>query len=102
MDEVKLEEEDWEICQLDQLRQHQESISAQVRKIREELSTFRDTSRLWQKQLLMELSKNYEKMMDGFRAIERAFKLNCSAQMQFSDELAEHAGVLTQDPWAGC
>ena len=39
--------------------------------------------------------RNHEKIMEGFRCIERAFKLNCSAQMTMSEALDEATGTIT-------
>ena len=39
--------------------------------------------------------RNQEKIMEGFRCIEKAFKLNCSAQMTMSEALDEATGTIT-------
>ena len=39
--------------------------------------------------------RNHEKIMEGFRCIERAFKINCSAQMTMSEALDEATGTIT-------
>ena len=39
--------------------------------------------------------RNNEKIMEGFKCIEKAFKLNCSAQMTMSEQLDEATGTLT-------
>ena len=39
--------------------------------------------------------RNQEKIMEGFRCIEKAFKLNCSAQMSMSEALDEATGTIT-------
>ena len=39
--------------------------------------------------------RNQEKIMEGFRCIEKAFKLNCSAQMTMCDALDEATGTIT-------
>ena len=39
--------------------------------------------------------RNHEQIMEGFRCIERAFKLNCSAQMTMSEALDEATGTIT-------
>ena len=41
------------------------------------------------------LKRNNEKMMEGFRCIEKAFKINCSAQMTMSEALDEATGTIT-------
>ena len=39
--------------------------------------------------------RNHEKIMEGFRCIEKAFKINCSAQMTMSEQLDEATGTIT-------
>ena len=39
--------------------------------------------------------RNFEKIMEGFRCIERAFQLNCSAQMTMSEQIDEANGTIT-------
>ena len=39
--------------------------------------------------------RNQAKIMEGFRCIEKAFKLNCSAQMTMSEALDEATGTIT-------
>ena len=39
--------------------------------------------------------RNHEKIMEGFRCIEKAFKINCSAQMTMSEALDEATGTIT-------
>ena len=39
--------------------------------------------------------RNQEKIMEGFLCIEKAFKLNCSAQMSMSEALDEATGTIT-------
>ena len=39
--------------------------------------------------------RNHEKIMEGFRCIEKAFKINCSAQMTMSESLDEATGTIT-------
>ena len=39
--------------------------------------------------------RNHKKIMEGFKCIEQAFKLNCSAQMAMSEQLDESAGTIT-------
>ena len=40
-------------------------------------------------------ARNHAKIMAGFRCIEKAFKLNCSAQMTMSEQLDEATGLIT-------
>ena len=40
-------------------------------------------------------ARNHAKIMAGFRGIEKAFKLNCSAQMTMSEALDEATGTIT-------
>ena len=39
--------------------------------------------------------RNQQKIMEGFRCIEKAFKINCSAQMTMSEQLDEATGLMT-------
>ena len=39
--------------------------------------------------------RNHDKIMDGFRCIEKAFKINCKAQMTMSEQLDEATGMIT-------
>ena len=39
--------------------------------------------------------RNHEKIMGGFKCIEKAFKINCSAQMTMSEQLDEATGTVT-------
>ena len=39
--------------------------------------------------------RNQAKIMEGFRCIEKAFKLNCSAQMSMTEALDEATGTIT-------
>lgn len=36
-----------------------------------------------------------DKMMEGFRCIERAFMMNCKAQMTMSEQIDEANGTIT-------
>ena len=40
------------------------------------------------------LVRYYEKMMQGFRAIERSFKMNCNAQIAMSEQIEDFTGEL--------
>ena len=48
-----------------------------------------------------QLRKNYEryfkKMMEGFRAIERAFRMNCVAQIDMSEILDDYCSTVPGD-----
>ena len=39
--------------------------------------------------------RNHAKIMEGFQCIEKAFKINCSAQMTMSEQLDEATGTIT-------
>ena len=39
--------------------------------------------------------RNIDKIMEGFRCIEKAFKINCKAQMTMSEQLDEATGMIT-------
>ena len=39
--------------------------------------------------------RQHEKMMEGFRCIEKSFKLNCGAQMTMSEQIDEMNGTIT-------
>ena len=38
--------------------------------------------------------RHYEKMMEGFRAIEKAFKLNCSKQFEMNEILEDYSSSV--------
>ncbi len=46
-------------------------------------------------ELARTLKRNNATMMEGFRCIEKAFKINCSAQMTMSEALDEATGTIT-------
>ena len=53
--------------------------------------------RIKQHQLTQNIKRNYDKMMSGFKAIEKAFLMNCAKQMEFSEsmeDVAELTGIL--------
>ena len=37
--------------------------------------------------------RNFNKMMDGFKAIQKAFHMACGAVVDLDDEMCEHMGV---------
>ena len=37
--------------------------------------------------------RNFDKMMEGFRAIHKGFRMACGAAVEAHEELAEHLGV---------
>ena len=39
--------------------------------------------------------RNIDQIMEGFRCIEKAFKINCKAQMTMSEQLDEATGMIT-------
>ena len=48
-------------------------------------------------ELARTLKRNNEKMMEGFRCIEKAFKINCGAQMAMSEQIDEMTGSMSVD-----
>ena len=46
-------------------------------------------------EILLVQRQNHRKMMEGFKCIEKAFKLNCSAQMTMSEQIDEANGTIT-------
>ena len=38
--------------------------------------------------------RNQDKMMDGFKAIQKAFYMACGAAVDSQEELSEHLGIL--------
>ena len=46
-------------------------------------------------EILLVQRRNNRKMMEGFKCIEKAFKLNCSAQMTLSEQIDEANGTIT-------
>ncbi len=46
-------------------------------------------------EILLVQRRNNRKMMEGFKCIEKAFKLNCSAQMTMSEQIDEANGTIT-------
>ena len=38
--------------------------------------------------------RRFEKIMEGFRAIERAFKMNCSKQIEMNEILDDYSSVV--------
>ena len=39
-------------------------------------------------------TRNFAKMMEGFRAIHKGFRMACGAAVDVQEELSEHLGVL--------
>ena len=63
------------------------------------IADFEDTLRLLDHKVteIRTLQKrNHEKVMEGFRCIEKAFQLNCKAQMTMSEQLDEATGMITE------
>ena len=50
--------------------------------------------------LVTNLQKKHEKMMEGFRCIEKSFRLLARAMESFSEDLGSATGTLSTDPWA--
>ncbi len=53
--------------------------------------------RVEQHDIRRHMKRNYEKMMDGFKCIEKSFKLNCSKQIEFNElmeDMTELTGIL--------
>ena len=40
------------------------------------------------------MKRNFEKIMDGFRAIERAFKMNCNKQIEMTETLQDFSSDM--------
>lgn len=38
--------------------------------------------------------RQFHKLMEGFKAIERAFKLNCNKQLEFNEMLEDFSSIL--------
>ena len=38
--------------------------------------------------------RNFKKMMEGFAAIERAFKLNCNKQLEMNEILEDYSSTI--------
>ena len=38
--------------------------------------------------------RQFTKLMEGFKAIERAFKLNCNKQLEFNEMLEDFSSVI--------
>ena len=49
--------------------------------------------------LTKKLDKQFDKMMIGFKAIEKAFQLCGSTMMGFQENLCEATGQMELDPW---
>ena len=49
--------------------------------------------------LIHKMDSQFEKMMVGFQAIERSFKLCCGRMMSFSEDLSEALGKIESDPF---
>ncbi len=49
--------------------------------------------------LTEKLDKQFNKMMIGFKAIEKAFQLCGSTMMGFQENLCEATGQMEVDPW---
>ena len=47
-----------------------------------------------------EMKKDREKMMEGFRCIEKAFKLVASVTQTLGEDLSVATGTIQIDPWA--
>ena len=38
--------------------------------------------------------RQFRKLMEGFKAIERAFKINCNKQLEFNEMLEDFSSIL--------
>ena len=45
-------------------------------------------------QIRKNLERHFKKMMEGFRAIERAFKLNCNKQIEMNEILDDYSSTM--------
>ena len=67
-------------------------------RILKRVANFEDRLRIVHSKLdeVLRLQKrNIDKIMEGFRCIEKAFKINCKAQMTMSEQLDEATGMIT-------
>ena len=63
-----------------------------------QITKFEDKLRILTRKVeeIRTMQKRYhDKIMEGFKCIERSFKLNCAAQMTMSEQLDEAAGTIT-------
>ena len=44
--------------------------------------------------------KQHKKMMEGFRCIEKSFKLLAGAIVSLGDDVGSATGTISTDPWA--
>ena len=65
-----------------------------IKQVSEFDAKFRELTKKVDEILLMQ-RRNNRKMMEGFKCIEKAFKLNCSAQMTMSEQIDEANGTIT-------
>ena len=65
-----------------------------IKQVSEFDAKFRELTKKVDEILLMQ-RRNNRKMMEGFKCIEKAFKLNCAAQMTMAEQLDEANGTIT-------
>ena len=46
------------------------------------------------------ITNQHKKMMEGFRLVEKSFKLLAGAIVSLSEDLGSATGTLATDPWA--
>ena len=74
---------------LETIDEHQNRIDQRLMAIEE---YERVAMRRMQDVLIMQ-RRNFNKMMDGFKAIQKAFHMACGAVVDLDDEMCEHMGV---------
>ena len=67
-------------------------VSLLLEKVKELLDKLMDIER--------KLLQKDGKMMEGFRCIEKSFRLMAGAIISMSDDLGSATGTLSTDPWA--
>ena len=69
-------------------------LAGAIKQVSEFDAKFRELTKKVDEILLVQ-RRNNRKMMEGFKCIEKAFKLNCSAQMTLSEQIDEANGTIT-------
>ena len=69
-------------------------LAGAIKQVSEFDTKFRELTKKVDEILLVQ-RRNNRKMMEGFKCIEKAFKLNCSAQMTMSEQIDEANGTIT-------
>ena len=69
-------------------------LAGAIKQVSEFDAKFRELTKKVDEILLMQ-RRNNRKMMEGFKCIEKAFKLTCAAQMTMAEQLDEANGTIT-------